>query len=95
MDVYKISPARAFHANLQRKLKTWKYSTLKEAVSALKNACEENGWKLKTELETTEDNCLAFRNEDDIEIARIMPEPGPRWAGEIDDQSRSKRHEKH
>ena len=78
--VYRISPANAYLEDLNRTLKPLTYLTQEKAVNALRNACEKNGWKLNPEPETTEDNCLVFKNaKDGVEIARIMREQAAKW----------------
>ncbi len=59
-------------------LRNLTYSTQKEAADAVKKACKEKGWNIKPE--TTEDNCIVFRNADGGTIAKVVSEPGPKWA---------------
>jgi hypothetical protein len=75
MNVYQIVIAPAVYAEL--KLTNLTYSTQKEAADVVRKAYKEKGWKL--EPETTEDNCIVFRNEDGVEIARVKPVPEPKW----------------
>lgn len=77
--VYRIDPQPQYFEDLNRKLERWQYHTQKESVNALRNACEKNGWKLNPEPETTEDNCLVFRKEEGVEIARVVPIHGAYW----------------
>jgi len=77
--VYRIDPQPQYFEDLNRKLKRWQYHAQEEAVSALKKACKENGWKLKPDPETTEDNCMVFKNEEGVEIASVVPIPGAYW----------------
>jgi len=77
--VYRISPANAYCEDLNRTLKPFTYSTQEKVVNALRNACEKNGWELNPKPETTEDNCIVFRTEEGVEIARVVPIPGAYW----------------
>jgi hypothetical protein len=69
--VYKISPSQFALAAFKHLRLT--HSARKDAVAIVEKVCAVNGWKLNPQPETTEDNCLVFKNKDGNEIARVVP----------------------
>jgi hypothetical protein len=71
MNIFKIVVAPAVYTQL--KLGNLTYSSQKEARDVVRKACKEKGWEPS---ETTEDNCIVFRNEHGGEIVRVVSVSG-------------------